>query len=234
MLKNIPNVVPYVDKYVEPPEGGYVQYLGPGKIKVPDEVVIGYIEGDGIGPEVAYAAIRVANAAVEKAYGKARKVIWYEVVAGEKGEKLYSSRLPEASVKMLEKIRVFLKAPLETPIGGGFRSINVTLRQLFDLYANIRPVKYFPGLPSPLKRPEAVDLVIFRENTEDVYAGIEWPYDSPEAAKIREFLKREFNISIREDAGVGLKPISRFGTQRIARLAFKFAIENKRRVVTVM
>ncbi|MFN3804360.1 MAG: NADP-dependent isocitrate dehydrogenase [Pyrobaculum sp.] len=234
MAKNIPNVVPYVDKYIEPPEGEYVQYLGPGEIKVPDRVVIGYIEGDGIGPEVAYAAIRVANAAVEKAYGKARGVIWYEVVAGEKGEKLLGSRLPEASLKMLEKIRVFLKAPLETPVGGGFRSINVALRQTFDLYANIRPVKYFPGLPSPLKKPEAVDLVIFRENTEDVYAGIEWPYNSPEAAKIREFLKREFNISIREDAGIGIKPISKFGTQRIARLALKFAIENNRRVVTVM
>jgi len=234
LKESIPNLVPYSGKYVEPPEGEYVQYTGPGQLKVPDKVVIGYIEGDGIGPEVAYAAIRVANAAVEKAYGKARKIIWYEVVVGEKAEKLIGNRLPGQSIEVLKKVRVFLKAPLETPVGGGFRSINVTLRQLFDLYANIRPVKYFPGLPSPLKRPEQVDLVIFRENTEDVYAGIEWPYNSPEAAKLREFLKREFGIVIRDDAGIGIKPISKFGTQRIARLALKFAVENKRRVVTVM
>ncbi|ACB39637.1 NADP-dependent isocitrate dehydrogenase [Pyrobaculum neutrophilum] len=229
----ISNVVPFSGKYIDPPEGEYVTYLGPGQLKVPEKVVIGYIEGDGIGPEVAYAAIKVANAAVEKAYGGSRKVIWYEVVVGEKGEKIFGTRLPSQSVDVLKKVRVFLKAPLETPVGGGFRSINVTLRQLFDLYANIRPVKYFPGLPSPLKKPE-VDLVIFRENTEDVYAGIEWPYDSPEAAKVREFLRREFGINLRDDAGIGIKPISKFGTQRIARLALKFAVENKRRVVTVM
>ncbi|MEM1599168.1 MAG: isocitrate/isopropylmalate family dehydrogenase, partial [Pyrobaculum sp.] len=199
--QNIPNLVTYANKYVEPPEGEYVQYTGPGQLKVPDKVVIGFIEGDGIGPEVAYAAIRVANAAVEKAYGKSRRITWYEVVVGEKAEKLFGTRLPDQSVEVLKKIRVFLKAPLETPVGGGFRSINVTLRQLFDLYANIRPVKYFPGLPSPLKRPEVVDLVIFRENTEDVYAGIEWPYNSPEAAKVREFLRRELGINIRDDAG---------------------------------
>ncbi len=233
-MRDIPNLVKYVDKYVEPPEGEYVEYIAPGQVKVPNKVIIGYIEGDGIGPEVVYAAIRVANAAVEKAYGGARKVIWYEVVAGEKAEKLTGSRLPRESIATLEKIRVFLKGPLETPVGSGFRSVNVTLRQMFDLYANVRPVRYLPGLPSPLKKPEAVDLVIFRENTEDVYAGIEWPHHSPEAAKLREFLKREFGISIREDAGIGIKPISKFGTQRIARLALKFAIENKRRVVTVM
>lgn len=229
----IPNLVPYAGKYVEP-DGDFVKYTAPGQFEVPHRVVIGYIEGDGIGPEVAYAAIKVANAAVEKAYGKSRRVIWYEVVVGEKAEKIFGNRLPQQSIDILKKLRVFLKAPLETPVGGGFRSINVTLRQLFDLYANIRPVKYFPGLPSPLKRPENVDLVIFRENTEDVYAGIEWPYDSPEAAKVREFLLREFGIKIRDDAGIGIKPISKFGTQRIARLALKFAIENKRRVVTVM
>lgn len=234
LKKEIENLVTYAGKYVEPPEGEFVQYTGPGQLKVPDKVVIGYMEGDGIGPEVAYAAIRVANAAVQKAYGKSRRVIWYEIVVGEKAEKIFGNRLPGQSIEMLKKIRVFLKAPLETPVGGGFRSINVTLRQMFDLYANIRPVKYFPGLPSPLKRPETVDLIIFRENTEDVYAGIEWPYDSPEAAKLREFLKREFGISIRDDAGIGIKPISKFGTQRIARLALKFAVGNKKRVVTIM
>jgi isocitrate dehydrogenase len=232
--QGIPNLVPYAGKYVDPPEGNYVKYTGPGQLQVPDKVVIGYIEGDGIGPEVAYAAIKVANAAVEKAYGRSRKVIWYEVVVGEKAEKIFGNRLPDQSVEVLKKVRVFLKAPLETPVGGGFRSINVTLRQLFDLYANIRPVKYFPGLPSPLKRPEVVDLVIFRENTEDVYAGIEWPYNSAEAAKLREILRKEFGVNIRDDAGIGIKPISKFGTQRIARLALKFAVENKRRVVTVM
>jgi isocitrate dehydrogenase len=231
--KEIPNLVQYTGKYVEP-DGDFIKYRGPGQLEVPDKVVIGYIEGDGIGPEVAYAAIRVANAAVEKAYGKAKRIVWYEVLAGEKAEKILGSRLPEQSIEVLKRLRVFLKAPLETPVGGGFRSINVTLRQLFDLYANIRPVKYFPGLPSPLKKPEDIDLVIFRENTEDVYAGIEWPYDSPEAAKVREFLSREFGIKIRDDAGIGIKPISKFGTQRIARLALKFAIENRRRVITVM
>ncbi|MEL9991119.1 MAG: NADP-dependent isocitrate dehydrogenase [Thermoproteus sp.] len=230
----IPNLQPYAGKYAEPIEGEYVVYTGPGQLKVPDKVVIGYIEGDGTGPEVAYAAIKVANAAVEKAYGKARKVLWYEVLVGSKAEKLLGSRLPDQSVEVLKKIRVFLKAPLETPVGGGFRSLNVTLRQIFDLYANIRPVKYFPGLPSPLKDPSKVDLVIFRENTEDVYMGIEWPWNAPEAAKLRDFLRRELKINIRDDAGIGIKPISKFGTQRIARLALKFAIENKRRSVTIM
>ncbi|MGC9169991.1 MAG: NADP-dependent isocitrate dehydrogenase [Thermoproteus sp.] len=230
----IPNLQPYAGKYADPIEGEYVVYTGPGQLKVPDKLVIGYIEGDGTGPEVAYAAIKVANAAVEKAYGEARKVLWYEVLVGSKAEKLLGSRLPDQSVEVLKKIRVFLKAPLETPVGGGFRSLNVTLRQIFDLYANIRPVKYFPGLPSPLKNPEKVDLVVFRENTEDVYMGIEWPWNAPEAAKLRDFLKKELKVNIRDDAGIGIKPISKFGTQRIARLALKFAIENKRRSVTIM
>jgi isocitrate dehydrogenase len=232
--RGIPNLVPFTGKYADPPDGDFIAYTGPGQFKVPDRLVIGYVEGDGIGPEVVYAAIKVANAAVERAYGKSRRVIWYEVLAGERAERVLGARLPRESLEALGRVRAFLKGPLETPVGGGFRSLNVALRQFFDLYANIRPVKYLPGLPSPLKRPELVDMVIFRENTEDVYAGIEWPYDSPEAAKIREFLRRELGVLIRDDAGIGVKVISKFGTQRLARLALRFAVESKRRVVTVM
>jgi isocitrate dehydrogenase len=226
-------VIYFKGKYEEPKEGKEIEFKE-GKIIVPDEVVIPFIEGDGIGPEVTRATIDVVSAAVDVAYRGKRRITWYEVVLGSKAEKYFNSRMPDESIKQLARFKAFFKAPLETPVGSGFRSVNVALRLMFDLYANIRPVRYFKNTPSPIKNPERVNLVIFRENTEDVYMGIEWSYDSPEAKKLREFLKREFNINLREDTGIGVKPISKFGTQRIARLALKFAIENKRRVVTIM
>ncbi len=232
--KRLEGVCWFEGRYVDPPEGRPIEFRGPIDPSVPDVPVIPFIEGDGIGPEVTYAAIRVVNAAVRRAYGGARRIVWYEVVAGNKAEKLLGERLPQQTIELLHRYKVFFKAPLETPIGGGWRSVNVALRQMFDLYANIRPVKYFPGLPSPIKRPETVDLVIFRENTEDVYMGIEWQWDSEEARRVRRFLREELGVSLRDDAGIGLKPISRFGTRRIARLALKFAVENRRRVVTIM
>ena len=227
-------IVRFEGAYRDPPDGEYITYEAPGKPRVPKKPIIGFVEGDGVGPEVANAALRVAEAAVEAAYGGSREVVWYEVVLGEKAEKYFGTRMPSQSIEVLSRVRVFFKAPLETPVGTGWRSVNVALRQMFDLYANIRPVKYFEGLPSPLKDPRGIDLIIFRENTEDVYSGIEWEAFSEGARKVREFLKREFGIEIREDAGIGLKPISMHGTKRLARLALRFAVENRRRVVTVM
>ncbi|MGC8605972.1 MAG: NADP-dependent isocitrate dehydrogenase [Vulcanisaeta sp.] len=216
------------------PEDGEPIVVQGGIWNVPNKPLILYIEGDGIGPEITNVAIKVINKAVERAYGSSREIKWVKAYAGEEAEKIYGNRFPEETINLITKYRVILKGPLETPIGGGWRSINVAIRMLLDAYANVRPVKYMPGLESPLKHPERVDLVIIRENTDDLYRGIEWSWDSPEAAKLRKFLKEELKVDLEDDTGIGIKPISKYKTQRVARFAFKFAIENKRRSVTIM
>jgi len=219
--------------YKEPEDGEPIRFEN-GKWIVPKSPIILYIEGDGIGPEITNAAIKVIDTAVQKAYGSDREIRWMEVYAGEKGEKLTGNRFPEETQKMLLKYRVVLKGPLETPIGKGWRSVNVAIRMMLDLYANIRPVKYVPGIESPIKNPEAVDMIIFRENTDDLYRGIEYPFDSEQAKKIRKFLKEELGVELEEDTGVGIKVMSRFKTQRITRMATKYAIEHGRRKITIM
>ncbi len=194
-----------------------------------------YIEGDGIGPEIFKAAKMVIDRAVEVAYGNDKRIEWVEVLAGEKAYENTGSYLPEETLKTLaEDAEIAIKGPLTTPVGKGFRSINVTLRQTFDLYACIRPVRYFKGLETPVKHPELVDMVIFRENTEDVYAGIEWEAMSVEAKKIIEFIKDELKVDIDAHAAIGIKPITEKGSKRLIRRAIKYAIDNKRKSVTLM
>ncbi|BBD72955.1 isocitrate dehydrogenase [Sulfodiicoccus acidiphilus] len=204
-----------------------------GKWIVPKNPTIVYVEGDGIGPEITRAAMRVIDKAVERSY-KSSKIEWVEALAGEKAERAKGDRFPKESQELIQKYRVVLKGPLETPIGKGWRSINVAIRLMLDAYANIRPVKYMEGLESPLKNPEKVDLIIFRENTDDLYRGIEYSVDSKEAASLREFLRRQLGVDVEDDTGIGVKLMSKYKTQRIARMAIKYAIDNNRRKVTVM
>jgi isocitrate dehydrogenase len=205
-----------------------------GSIHVPEVPIIPYIEGDGVGPDIWRASVRVFNAAVEKCYGNKRRVEWLEVFAGEKAFLLKKEWAPEETIETIREYKVGIKGPLTTPVGKGIRSINVLLRQRLDLYACIRPVKYISGTPSPLKHPERVDMVVFRENTEDVYAGIEWQEGSKEAMRLREFLEKEMGVKIREDSGIGIKPISRFGTKRLVRMAIQYALSHGRRNVTLV
>lgn len=205
-----------------------------GRLVVPDNPIIPIICGDGIGPEVTTVARDVISAALEKAYGGKRKIIWMEVYAGEKAQEKYGELLPEDTLRAIEEHVVTLKGPLTTPIGGGYRSLNVTIRRKLDLYACVRPVYYIPGVPSPVKRPEDMDIVIFRENTEDVYAGIEWPSESREAKHLITFLKDEFEVDVRKDSGIGIKPISEFCTGRLVRKAIKYAIDTNRTSVTLV
>ncbi len=200
---------------------------------VPDDPVILYTDGDGIGPEIMDAARKVVNAAVKKAY-KNKKIMWKEVLIGDKALKEKNDRFPEESQNDILKYRVLLKAPLGTPIGEGFKSINVRIRQMLDLYSNIRPVTYMNGLESPLKHPERVNLTIFRENTDDLYLGYEWKFDSKENEEIKDFFKTKFNIDFGKDTGIGIKPINKYKTQRITRAAIKFAIENNKKKLTIM
>ncbi len=192
--------------------GQKIYYNTDGKLHVPDHPIIPYIEGDGVGPDIWRASVRVFDAAVERCYGGKRKVHWLEVYAGEKAFQLTKEWAPEETIEAIQEYKIGIKGPLTTPVGGGFRSINVMLRQRLDLYACIRPVKYIPGTPSPLKHPEKVDMVVFRENIEDVYSGIEWREGSKEALKLIEFLEKEFGKKVRRDSGIGIKPISQFGT----------------------
>ena len=217
----------------EPSDGGPITFEN-GKWKVPNKPIILYIEGDGIGPEITRSATEVIDKAVEKAYGSSREIKWFEVYAGEKAEKLTGNRFPQETQDMLLKYRVVLKGPLETPVGKGWKSVNVAIRLMLDLYANIRPVKYIPGIESPLKNAEKVDMIIFRENTDDLYRGIEYPFDSEQAKKIRKFLKEELGVEVEDDTGIGIKVISKYKTERITRLAIKYAIEHKRKKVTIM
>lgn len=203
-------------------------------LEVPDDPEIAYIEGDGIGPDITRAMLIVVNSAVERAYGGKRKIIWREVLAGEKAYKETGNYLPDETLQAIKDCVVAIKGPLTTPVGGGFRSINVTLRQVLDLYACVRPVRWIPGTPTPVREPHKVNMVIFRENTEDVYAGIEWPAGSPEAKKVIEFIRENFGKEIREDSGIGIKPISAFGTKRLVRKAIQYALENGLPSVTLV
>jgi isocitrate dehydrogenase len=202
-------------------------------LKVPNIVDIPYIEGDGIGPDISKATKRVVDEALGISYGGDRKINWMELMAGEKAISKFNTPLPDETVKKMTEYRISLKGPLTTPVGGGFRSINVTLRQIMDLYANVRPVKYYPGLPSPLKSPEKVDMVVFRENTEDVYMGIEFPANSKEAEQVIELMSK-LGYNIRKGSGIGIKPISKFGTSRISKMAIDYAFANGRKSVTIM
>jgi len=214
--------------------GEKIQYNKDGRLEVPDQPVIPYIEGDGVGPDIWRASVRVFNAAVEKCYGVKKRVHWLEVYAGEKASQLKREWAPEETIETIREYKVGIKGPLTTPVGEGIRSINVLLRQGLDLYACIRPVKYISGTPSPLKHPGKVDMVVFRENTEDVYAGIEWREGSKEALRLREFLEKEMGERIREDSGIGIKPISRFGTKRLVRMAIQYALSHGRGSVTLV
>jgi len=216
-----------------PAEGQPIEFRE-GRLAVPDRPIIPFIEGDGTGPDIWRASKAVFDAAVEKAYGGQRKVVWFEVFAGEKAYQKFNTWLPDDTLKAIQRFRVAIKGPLTTPVGGGIRSLNVSLRQLLNLYVCMRPVKYYPGVPSPMKRPELVDIVIFRENTEDVYAGIEWKQGTPEAAKVIEFLAREMGVKVRPDSGIGVKPISVEGSKRLVRRAIRYAIENGRKSVTLV
>jgi isocitrate dehydrogenase len=215
-------------------DGEKIQYHQDGKLNVPDQPITPYIEGDGVGPDIWRASVRVFDAAVKKCYGVKRKVHWLEVYAGEKAFQLKKEWAPEETIEMIREHKVGIKGPLTTPVAEGIRSINVLLRQKLDLYACIRPVKYLSGTPSPLKHPEKVDMVVFRENTEDVYAGIEWKEGSEEALRLRAFLEREMGKRIREDSGIGIKPISRFGTKRLVRMAIHYALTHGRKSVTLV
>ncbi len=216
-----------------PPAGETIE-VRDGKFLVPDQPIIPFIEGDGVGRDIWKASQRVFDAAVQAVYGAKRRMVWYEVLAGEKAFELTKSWLPQETLDAIDKYHVAIKGPLTTPIGGGIRSLNVSLRQLMDLYVCLRPVRYFPGVPSPMKRPELLDVVIFRENTEDVYAGIEWKQGTPEAAKVIEFLNKEMGKKIRLDSGIGIKPISVTGAKRLVRRAIQYAIENGRKSVTLV
>ncbi|MCL5804354.1 MAG: isocitrate dehydrogenase (NADP(+)) [Candidatus Thermoplasmatota archaeon] len=212
----------------------YIEVKDGSKLSVPSNPTIGYIEGDGIGADISKTTIQVINAALETAYRDERSIEWKKILAGDEAMESTGKHLPQESLDELKQCIVALKGPLTTPIGEGFRSLNVTLRQYFDLYANIRPVRYFPGVPSPVVAPEKVNMVIFRENTEDVYSGIEWRYDSPEAKKLRGFLNTEFGVKLTDDTGIGIKPIGRFKSTRLVRKALQFAVENNRKSVTLV
>src|SRR5213596_1986754 len=220
-----------------PTNGARISYSG-GHYQIPDNPIIPFIEGDGTGRDIWRASSRVFDAAVEKAYNGKRRVVWYEVFAGEKAKAKFDSWLPDDTVSAIREFRVAIKGPLTTPVGGGIRSLNVALRQILDLYACVRPVKYYKGTPSPVRHPERMDIVIYRENTEDVYAGIEWEQGTPEAARLIEFLNKEMlkggKKQIRLDSGVGIKPMSVTGTKRLVRMAIQFALDTGRKSVTLV
>ena len=213
-----------------------------GKLRVPDNPIIAFIEGDGTGPDIWRASVRVLDAAVEQAYKGRKKIAWAEVYAGEKAQQVYGkdcppNLLPEETTDVIREYLVAIKGPLTTPVGEGFRSLNVTMRQVMDLYVCLRPVKYFKGVPSPVKRPDKVDMVIFRENTEDIYAGIEWEQGTPEAKKVVKFLQEDMKVNkIRfpNSSSIGIKPVSKEGSERLIRAAIRYAIENNRRNVTLV
>ncbi len=214
------------------PAGEKIVFVN-GKPVCPAKPIIPFIEGDGTGADIWRASKRVFDAAVDKAYGKDRSIAWFEVFAGEKANENFGSWLPEDTLAAIKEFGVGIKGPLTTPVGGGIRSLNVTLRQIFDLYCCVRPVRYFQGVPSPVVAPQKLDVVIFRENTEDVYAGIEYPMGSEEAKKLISFIEG-FGKKIRPDSGIGIKPISKFGSQRLIKRAIQYAIENKKKSVTMM
>lgn len=226
-------VAPLTYEKIKVPTDGERITVREGKLHVPDNPILAFIEGDGIGRDITRASLRIWNAAVQKAYGGQRKVAWMEVYAGEKAAELYGGNyFPEETLTAFKEFLVGIKGPLTTPVGGGFRSLNVSLRQVLDLYACVRPVRWFQGVPSPLREPWKIDVRIFRENTEDVYAGIEWQAETPEANKVIKFLQTEMGAKIRDNSGVGIKPMSEFGTKRLIRKAINYAVEARRRSVT--
>jgi len=216
-----------------PPDGEKIEWVN-GRLVVPDHPIIPYVEGDGIGVDITPAMKRVLDAAVDKAYAGSKRIAWMEVLAGEKAQARYGEYLPRETLEAFSEFHVAIKGPLTTPVGGGFRSLNVTIRQVLDLYACVRPVRYFEGVPSPVKHPEKLDVVIFRENTEDVYAGIEWQEGTEEARKLIQFLKNEMGKTVREDSGIGIKPMSVFGSRRLVRSAIRYAIQRRRPSVTLV
>jgi isocitrate dehydrogenase len=213
---------------------GIIQQGPDNRLIVPDRVTIPFIEGDGVGPDIWKASVAVFDAAVMKAYGGKRAIHWVEVLAGEKGKAKTGDWLPEETLESFKKYRVGIKGPLGTPVGGGIRSLNVAIRQKLDLYACIRPVKYIPGVPSPLREPEKVDMIVFRENVEDLYAGIEWPAGTPEAVKVAEFLRKEMGQKVRMDSAIGIKPMSAFNSKRLIRMAIRWAIDRRHPSVTLV
>ncbi len=219
--------------YKAPADGQEIGFRD-GKLEIPDRPVVPFIEGDGIGPDIWRATQRVLDAAVEKTYGGSRSIAWMEILAGEKAHQNTGEWLPSDTYDAVRHYRGAIKGPLTTPVGGGFRSLNVTLRQVLDLYACVRPVKYYPGVPSPVKAPEKVDMVIFRENTEDVYSGIEWASGSAEAGKLIGYLKAELGKEVRPDSGIGIKPVSTTGSKRLVRKAIDYAIAQGRKSVTLV
>ncbi|EKS68568.1 MULTISPECIES: NADP-dependent isocitrate dehydrogenase [Caballeronia] len=230
--------MPY--QHIKVPEGGdKITVNADFSLNVSDQPIIPYIEGDGTGVDITPVMIKVVDAAVEKAYGGKRKIQWMEIFAGEKATRVYGPDvwLPDETLEVVKDFIVSIKGPLTTPVGGGIRSLNVALRQQLDLYVCLRPVRYFKGVPSPVREPEKIDMVIFRENSEDIYAGVEWPADSPEAKKVIKFLREEMGVKkIRfpDSSGLGIKPVSREGTERLVRKAIQYAIDNDRRSVTLV
>ena len=214
-----------------PTEGERIGYVN-GQLVVPNEPIIPVIEGDGIGRDIMKVTRRVVDTAVQTAYNGEKRIVWFDVYAGENAMAKYNEWLPQDTFDAIEYFRVSLKGPLTTPVGGGFRSLNVTLRQVLELYACVRPVRYFQGVPAPVTHPEKMDVVIFRENTEDVYAGIEWEQGTPEVKKFIELLRTEMGVEVREDSGIGIKPISIFATKRLTRMAIQYAIDHGRLSVT--
>ncbi|MFZ5809751.1 MAG: NADP-dependent isocitrate dehydrogenase [Chloroflexota bacterium] len=224
---------------IQVPSGGEKIVMRDHRLEVPEHPILPFVEGDGTGRDIWRASQRVFDAAVEKAYGGKRKIMWVEVLAGEKAYNQWGTWLPEETVQAFREFMVGIKGPLTTPIGGGFRSLNVALRKALDLYVCLRPVRYFSGVPSPVKRPQDVDMVIFRENTEDIYTGIEFEYGTEENRKFKQLLKENFpqeyaKIRFPETAGIGLKPVSKEGTTRLVRAALQYALENQRRSVTLV
>jgi isocitrate dehydrogenase len=217
-----------------PPSQGTAITRASGRLVVPDDPIVPFIEGDGTGPDIWRASVRVFDAAVAKAFGGKKKIVWFEVPAGEKAHNQHGEWLPNDTLEAVRAYKVAIKGPLTTPVGGGIRSLNVTLRQVLDLFACVRPVRYFTGTPAPVTHPERMDVVIFRENTEDVYAGIEWAMGTPEAQKIIEFLDKEMGKKVRPDSGIGIKPISETGSKRLVRMAIQYAIDNNRKTVTLV
>ena len=222
-------------QHIKYPQGGEKIQAEQGKLVVPAHPMIGFVEGDGIGPDIMRACLRIWDAAVEQAYGGKRKIHWMELFMGEKAAERYDGNFfPDETREAMQDLLISIKGPLTTPVGGGFRSLNVALRQDLDLYACVRPVRYYPGVPSPLRRPELVDVVIFRENTEDVYAGIEYKSGSPEAEKIAQFLREEMKAEFFESPGIGIKPISPFASKRLVRKAIQYALDHGRESVTLV
>lgn len=222
-------------KHIQVPTGGEKITYSNGKLHVPDRPIVAFIEGDGIGVDITPASLHVWNAAVEQAYGGKRKIAWMEIYTGEKAAALYDGNyMPEETFEAMREFVVGIKGPLTTPIGGGFRSLNVTLRQVLDLYACVRPVRYIPGTPSPMREPEKMNIVIYRENTEDVYSGVEWPANSVEAQKLIQFMNEQLGKNVRPDSAIGIKPVSAFGTKRLVRQAIQYAVDHHRSSVTLV